>query len=402
MALRFLVLTVVTIVLGGCIKESGNLKLTRRPYLQNVWADSASVIWKTNVPGDNCQIMYCINQVNQIKPGKTIKNPDGSYTNMVTLTGLQAGQRYKYSIYNGNIMLDNSELNFIDVTKTDTTIGFNFLSFGDIGRNPYDDGFPQITASRILSLPLHPDFIIGLGDIVYPLGESSKYDENLFMPLAYVFSNIPFYPVLGNHDWGVNPDENFCREWKLPNNEHYYSYNYQNVHFINLDSKSGDFYNYAEQKAWLINDLQQAQGQYDFIVVNLHHPGRSCTYKSNEPNVIALYPIFAQYNVDIVMNGHAHTYERLHPYNADGNVIDQYRTDINNYPDIVNGYISITAGAGGLLEDWTPGECEGDRVAKRYLQGGSFMQYTVKGKKLEAKIYDIQNGNVVDQFVIQK
>jgi hypothetical protein len=401
MIFRLLPLLLIT-SLSACVKDTSKLKMIRRPYLQNVWADSASVIWKTNIQTDNCHVMYGINQVNVDKSGKTFKNPDGTFTHTVTLTGLLQGQRYKYTVYNDNIMLDNSELNFIDVQRTDTSTGFNFLAFGDVGRNPYDDGFPQVTAAQILALPKHPDFITALGDIVYPLGESSKYDEYLFSPFAYAFSNIPFYPALGNHDWGVNPDLNFCMEWKLPNNEHYYSYDYQNAHFITLDSKSGDFYNYAEQKAWLINDLQQAQGHYDWIIVSLHHPGRTCTYKSNEANVIALYPIFAQYNVDFVLNGHAHTYERLQPYDGNGNVLEQYRTDIHHYPDIPNGFISITAGGGGILEpNWTPGDCAGDLTAMRYHKG-HFMQFEIKGKKLTAKAYDVLTGLVFDEFEMQK
>jgi hypothetical protein len=344
--------------------------------------------------------MYGINQVNVNQSGKTVKNADGTFTHTVTLKNLQQGQRYKYTVYNDNIMLDNSELNFIDVQRTDTTVGFSFLAFGDIGRNPYDDGFPQVTAAQVLALPRHPDFITALGDIVYPLGESSKYDEYLFGPFAYAFSNIPFYPALGNHDWGVNPDQNFCVEWKLPNNEHYYSYDYQNAHFITLDSKDGDFFELAAQKAWLINDLQQAQGHYDWIVVSLHHPGRNCTYKGNGLTVMTLYPIFAQYNVDFVLNGHAHTYERLHPFDGDGNVLTQFTADTHHYPDIPNGFISITSGDGGVLEaNFTPNGCN---LAARQYHKGHFLQFEIKGKKLTAKAYDVQSGLTFDEFEMQK
>ncbi len=399
MIFRLLPILIVT-SLSACVKDSSQLKMIRRPYIQNVWADSASVIWKTNVQSDNCHIMYGITQVYADKMGKSVKNADGTFTHTVTLTGLQQGQRYKYTVYNDNVMLDNSEMNFIDVQRTDTTVGFSFLAFGDMGRNPYDDGFPQVTANQILALPRHPDFITALGDIVYPSGESSKYDEYLFGPFAYAFSNIPFYPALGNHDWGVNPDENFCKEWRLPNNEHYYSYNYQNTHFITLDSKDGDFFNFGEQKAWLINDLQQAQGQYDFIIVSLHHPGRNCTYKGDGENVMTLYPIFAQYNVDFVLNGHAHTYERLHPFDANGNVLEQFRNNTQNYPDLPNGFISITAGAGGILQpNFTPDGC--NLAAKQYHKG-HFMQFEISGKKLKAKAYDVQSGLVFDQFEMQK
>ncbi len=37
--------------------------------------------------------------------------------------------------------------------------------------------------------------------------------------------------------------------------------------------------------------------------------------------MIALYEIFAKNDVDLVLNGHAHTFERLKPYDANGIVV---------------------------------------------------------------------------------
>lgn len=398
-----LILISVTGLFGSCVKDSTDMKITRRPYLQNVWADSASVVWKTTLQGNSCFVKYGVNQLSNVKVGTTAKNPDGSFTHTVTITGLQPGLRYKYAIYNDSVKLDDSPLNYIDAQRIDTTQGFRFIAMGDIGRNPFDDGFPGMTAKQITQQVNHPDFIIGLGDIVYPLGEADKYDPYLFQPFANVFSNVPFYPVLGNHDWGVNPEGNFCNEWKLPNNEHYYSYNYLNTHFICLDSKEGDFYEFGAQKAWLINDLQLAQGHFKWIIVSLHHPGRTCTYKNDEPNVISLYPIFAQYNVDFVLNGHAHTYERLHPYDAAGNVLEQYRNDTHHYPDIENGFISITTGAGGVLESngWQPGNCPENITAATH-HTGHFMEFHILGNTLTGKAIDSHTGQVFDEFEVVK
>lgn len=389
-------------LLASCVKDTADLKLIRRPYLQNAWADSVSIVWKTNQQGHHNMVKYGVTTLNMSKLGAIHKNADGTYTHTVTLNGLQPGVRYKYAVYNDSLVTDDNPLNYFDAQRTDTTQGFRFLAMGDIGRNPFDDGFPGKTANQISQLQNHPDFIIGLGDIVYFYGEPDKYDPYLFTPFANVFCNVPFYPILGNHDWGVNPEGGFCNEWKLPNNEHYYSYNYQNAHIICLDSKEGDFYEYAAQKAWLINDLQQAQGQYKWIFVTVHHPGRSCTYKSDEPNVMALYPIFAQYNVDFVLNGHAHTYERLHPYDANGNVLEQYRNDTQHYPDIENGFISITSGCGGVLENnWQPGNCPENITAATY-HSGHFMEFSIVGNILKARTIDVNTGQVVDQFEMVK
>lgn len=390
-------------VFASCNKDTTQAQLVRRPYLQTVWADSATVIWKTNSPMQSTAVMYGQTSPTFTANGYAIKESDGTYTHSVTLKNLQRGKRYYYAIYNNGKSMDSAHdsLNYFE-TQPDTAGAFNFLAFGDVGRNPLEDGFPQVTAGRIAKLQQHPAFMIGLGDIVYPVGDSKVYDDYLFKPFADVFCNIPFIPILGNHDWGSDPQKNFCNEWKLPGNEHYYSYNYQNVHFICLDSKDGDFYDFDAQKAWLVNDLQQAQGQHDFIIVTVHHNGRSCTYKDVYANVVSLYPTFAQYNVDLVLNGHAHTYERLHPYDANGNVIEQYRNDTQHYPKIENGFISITAGTGGILQSgWTPGNCPDNLVAAAHHSIG-FLQITVNGKTLSAKWIDSNTGQQFDEFTMTK
>ncbi|WP_455222973.1 metallophosphoesterase, partial [Kaarinaea lacus] len=50
------------------------------------------------------------------------------------------------------------------------------------------------------------DFILLLGDNIYPAGVSSVDDEQFQskFELPYAEIDIPFYPVLGNHDYGAD------------------------------------------------------------------------------------------------------------------------------------------------------------------------------------------------------
>ena len=55
--------------------------------------------------------------------------------------------------------------------------------------------------------------------------------------------------------------------------------------------------------------------------------------------------------MDLVLNGHAHTYERLKPFDANGNVATS--NNHSSYGDLKDRFISITIGAGGKLkEEW--------------------------------------------------
>ncbi|WNH10961.1 metallophosphoesterase [Thalassobellus suaedae] len=244
--------------------------------------------------------------------------------------------------------------------------------------------------------------LLGLGDIIYPDGKSAFADAYLFKPMESILKNIPFYPALGNHDWHVNPDINFATEWKLPNNEHYYSFDYNNAHFIALDTRSGKMYDQENQIEWFENDLKNAQGKYDWIFVYFHHNGITCTYKPEYKAVVDMYPLFAKYNVDLVLNGHAHTYERLMPFDKNGKVMEHYNTPLNEYGDIKGGFIQITTGAGGKLKkDWNPGQCDKNIVAAT-AHRGHFTLINIKGRQLKLKAIASIGGAVLDSLVINK
>ena len=323
-------------------------ELVRKPYLQTVFADSVSILWKTSNAAKSCYVFYGKESLTAKADGKVIQQRINTM-NEVTIKNLDLGQKYYYSIYTNDSLLASGRDYYFYTSPDSNKNKFSFYAMGDIGQPKYRGGFPDVTAYRIDHLPQRPDFGIGLGDIIYSKGESEVADKYLFGHMALINRNIPFYPTLGNHDWKVVPDENFKQEWKLPHNEHYYSFEYANAYFIALDSRNGSLFEEKKQSLWLEQTLLEAQNLYDWIFVYLHHNGKTCTYKPNYEAVMNLYPLFAGCNVDLVLNGHAHTFERTHPYDAHGNVLEQYRSNITTYPAIHDGFIQITTGAGGKL-----------------------------------------------------
>ncbi|BDD07246.1 hypothetical protein AUTU_47290 (plasmid) [Aureibacter tunicatorum] len=385
-----------------------SLEMVRKPYLQNVWEDSASVLWKTNNAAKDCKIAYGTNldSLTNTQLG-IVDYQDYNTLNQATVKGLEPNTKYYYAIYsNDSLLLSGPDYYFISEPEKGTN-AFSFYAMGDIGEPKDEGGFPEVTSKQIDKLNRRPDFGIGLGDIVYPDGESSAYDANFFEPMSPIMGNIPFYPALGNHDWHVNPDENFKKEWKLPNNEHYYSFDYQNAHFIALDSREGDFFDLDKQTEWLKEDLDKTQGKYDWIFVYLHHNGRTCTYKEDYPHVMGLYDIFAQNNVDLVLNGHAHTYERLKPFDGKGQVVDSLSMNLGSFPKMSNSFISITTGAGGKLKDSTkyvpdPLHCDEGPIVAHAEHLGHFSIITIDSTHLNFKGISSVDGNVFDEFEIQK
>lgn len=380
------------------------VELLRSPYLQNNFADSVSILWKTSDSAVNCHVIYGTNEFRLNKISGYVIKQSVNTLNYVTIPRLQPGTKYFYSIYTNDSLLATGE-DYYFISSRATTEPFSFYAMGDIGQPSAGGGFPEVTANQIDRQAVRPDFGIGLGDIVYNDGNSEVADEYLFSKMELILRNIPFYPALGNHDWRSPPEDNFEQEWKLPNNEHYYSFDYSNAHFIAIDTRNGDLYDKDLQIDWLEEDLKQTQGIYDWIFVYFHHNGRTCSYKPNYQAVMELYPLFAKYNVDVVFNGHAHTYERLHPYDKDGNVLLQYKSEISMYPAINDGFIQITTGAGGKLNtSWEPGGtdyCQDDLVASSFHKG-HFTQIFIDGRTLSLKAIGSLDGVVYDEMMMDK
>ena len=390
--------------------------LLREPYLQTVWADSAMVIWKTDISVENCSIKYSYIEhkrflfwKRKVKKSKTVAGIVSVHNrekyNEVVLKNLNHDTKYFYEIYsNGKKLAGGNDYYFITTPKKKGD-RFSFYALGDIGAKQ-PRGFANESANEINKFSPRPDFGLGLGDIVYPKGSSKSYDTNLFKPFEKVFKNIPFYPVLGNHDWLTSPEDNFEKEWCLPNNEHYFAFEYSNAYFIGLDSRDGNFYDLGNQTEWLKKELEKVRGKYDWVIVYLHHNGKTCTYKKDYEHVIGLYDVFANYNVDLVLNGHAHTYERLKPYDEKGNVAIE--NNHAQYKNMEDAFVAVTLGAGGKLnKKWKPdntdeANCTDGSIVAHAEHVPSFSIVEIEGQKLILKAINSETGEVFDEFLMEK
>ena len=401
------ILTLLFATLFSCgVKKMPILK--RSPYLQSAIADSVTVLWRTD-KANTARVFYREVGTNfwMKQFGQLRKTADGSLENEVTLKGLKSGFRYEYEVQTNRKKMGDTYSFKAPNTQEDKE--FTFFAVGDIGEPIAEEGTPDMLGNSLATVRGRYDFGLLLGDIIYPDGKSSLYDTNLFQYFTEVFPYIPIFPVLGNHDW-FDPDQNYVKEWKLPNNEHYYSFDYGGVHFVALDSKKGEMYQYDQQVAWLKEDLKKAAGKYDWTVVFLHHNGNSCTYKKDYEGVVSLYPIFEEYGIDLVLNGHAHTYERLKPMNGNGKPIPAYADQVGIYKNI-DGFISITAGSGGKLrgvgndpDPYTPNPdgCRHPKLTAKAVHDWVYLEITVNNKELVGKAFTTRNRELVDEFRISK
>lgn len=367
--------------------------LTRHPYLQSLGTDRVVMMWRSATPAVHV-VEYGIGPVYS----QSASSPLATTDHEVLLTGLQPGTRYTYRIREDTtILLEEPSFCWFrtDAGKSDTD--YSFFVCGDVGEPP-PDGFQHYTEQRIRGMSPAADFGLLTGDLVYPDGESAVYDLHLMTPWRELLRNTPVWPVPGNHDWHVDPETNYRREWALPNNEHYYSFDYGTAHFIGLDTAEGELYDEANQLAWLRADLMAARGRYQWTFVYYHHPLITCTYKGNEEELAAkLLPIFDEFRVDMCFTGHAHTYERLFPMRNRVSVAQDQSPRFTDPP----GTIYVVSGCGGKFKSGEPTTLCGPTAAF-HDERPMFAQVYVFGQTLYLFAIDGITGEIHDWMQLTK
>lgn len=364
-----------------------SLLLTRAPYLQALSRTSVVLAFRTEGA-----VEVAVDYGTSLGYGGSATGP-ASMIHAVRLEGLAPGQRYYYRVRSGNEILAAGASYFFDTDAGSADNEFSFFVTGDIGDS---GGEQELTAQRILQTAPRAEMGLLSGDIVYPDGAASDYDAKLMQPWAPLMRSVAIWPALGNHDWHVDPEPNFCAQWVLPNNEHYYSFDRGNAHFIALDTQDGQVYDRDNQVDWLRADLA-AHRSADWTFVFYHHPGYTCTYKGDDQDVIeSFHPLFDEFGVDVVFMGHAHTYERLYPMRGATPMNQEQEPNYTN----PSGTIYIVSGAGSKTNSAATVDCAINAVAVDDTV--LFTHVTVRGNMVRIRAIVSESGAVRDEVTITK
>src|ERR687890_2504223 len=200
----------------------------------------------------------------------------------------------------------------ITTTNTGTTTetppsistNFNFGAAGDWGCT--DD--TSDTVDNILDKA--PEIVLGLGDYSYDDSADCWFD------ITQPIDNIMKISI-GNHD--VEDLEALMNHFGLT--EQYYSFDYQNVHFIALESEE-EYLDMSNDKAkqqleFVKSDLEKASVNpntvwlipfFHRIVYARSGAGVVDTYDHNLEDIY--HPLFEQYGIKLVLQAYTHNYER--------------------------------------------------------------------------------------------
>ena len=311
--------------------------IIRGPYLQMVSSNAITIKWTTTSPNTS-RVKY--GQAENTLSA-TVMDRKAVTDHEMRLTGLKADSKYFYAIGSRTSILKGSYRNyFITAPPATTKRKIRIGVFGDPGTGSALQKSSRDNYLKIKGAANNAEMVIMLGDNAYNAGTETEHNNHFFnIYNNNIFDNHSVFPVPGNHEYANDAtratDHNIPyygiftvpahgESGGLPSGtEHYYSYDYGNIHFIMLDSYGIDAGNHlyddtatGQQAMWLKADLAANAGKHKWTIACLHHPPyTNGSHNSDaEKDLIAIRrkitPILERFGVDVVLAGHSHVYER--------------------------------------------------------------------------------------------
>ena len=347
----------------------------RQPYIQNPTTSKVEIAWRSiraftgKVEIGTEKGVYT----------RTLNEAAATSKHHVVIDGLEPNSKYYYRVWNDDeVVLEDY---FFRTAKPDSMTDVSFFVLGDSGTN--SDNQRAVRDRMVESYNADDvDFAIHVGDVHQ--GDGSDYDPVYFDIYRELLSKINVFTCIGNHDTYTDNSAPYLDDFYLPNNnkansERYYSFRWGPAFFINLDSNM-DVSQGSEQYEFLMGELNSESFKTaPWKFAYFHHPP-FCEYwpewDGSEVVRTDLVPLFEEYEVDVVFNGHTHAYE---------------------YGEMNHVHYVISGGGGGGLDSF------GRDVEHITKSEGvhHFSRVDIKGSKLVFKATDL-NGDEVHTFNIDK
>jgi hypothetical protein len=403
-------------------------------------ASSVTVSWASPGPAVRPRVL--------LGPGRAVPAAARSYTDGLNgetvwtyhaeITGLAPGGTYQYTV-----TADNDGAAPFASAFTTAPRGrapFRFTSFGDLAtpNTQWVLSYGQSAYAVAAVESFQPLFHLLNGDLCYgdlnPTVQPEVWRDfgNNNQSSA---ANRPWMPAPGNHevefDNGPQGFTSYLTRYRLPDNGvpgfrgRWYSFQVGSVLFISLDADdviyqdAGAFvagpaaltpaastgnppiepgtsfyirgYSGGAQTAWLARTLAAARRDpsIDWIIAQMHQIACSSSATGNGSDLgirQAWLPLFDRYQVDLVLNGHDHDYERSFPCRgfdsmvgtevATGAPVQTLRphpvtTDDTGVFDTSQGTVHLVLGCGGTdanLDDYGLDTADGMRQAKVFTR----------------------------------
>lgn len=318
----------------------------------------------------------------------------------VVFKKLKPDQLYVYRVGDG----DNYWSEWIQFRTAKTSYApTEFVYFGD-AQNEVLDHWSRVIRMAYQTAP-NASFVIHAGDLINNAHRDYEWAE-WYKAGGFIHSQWTAIPVVGNHEFRPKvkgESRELAIQWRpqftLPIekqlnetlHETVYTVDYQDIRIIVLNSND----KLEEQTQYLEAQLKSSKAKWN--IITCHHsifsPAKGRDFQFARKT---WKPILDKYNVDLVLNGHDHTYARGH--------VPQRTSDSDNLDDITTVYVTSVSGPKqyGLDKEQMKLYAEDDYESDKTAEQTQFYQViTIDDNTLTYVAYTVL-GEEYDRAVITK
>jgi len=278
------------------------------PYVNFVTPHSARVVWVT---GPEAPAGTVVGESDGARRKVKVKartsgfNKRDERLHVAVFDGLDHSTLYHYEVRSGEVTQKGT---FHTAPPKGARDPFRFIVYGDTRSYPER----HLSVSQAMAREKQFSFVVLSGDLVSNGQTWKQWEEQFFTPAREFLTRTAFWPVRGNHEGnGVY----YRQLFELPGDELWYSFDYGNLHYVILDSESR-----GEQREamvqWLKEDLAANEAEWTFV--SYHRPTFNIGGHASDWGKEDVLPVLEEHEVDLVITGHSHLYERFKPIGAEG------------------------------------------------------------------------------------
>ncbi|WP_373651190.1 fibronectin type III domain-containing protein [Schlesneria sp. DSM 10557] len=282
-----------------------------------------AVTWRTDttvkqglaeiaVAGDNGVFSRSARQLTA-KTTPLQSNLSNAHYHTVEFNALTPKTKYAYRVGDG---LNWTEWYHFE-TASDQAEPFTFIYFGD-AQTEVKSLWSRVIREAFTDAP-KARFLLHAGDLINRANSDAEWGEWHWAG-GWMNAMIPNVTTPGNHEYErVGPEKipHLSNHWKpqfaLPENgppnliETAYFVDFQGTRIISLNSNE----KIAEQNQWLESVLASRDSSIRWTIVTMHHPIYSSAKNRDNLEIRNNWqPLFDKYKIDLVLQGHDHTYAR--------------------------------------------------------------------------------------------
>lgn len=297
------------------------------------------ITWSTRDDTTESIVEYGINGFALTEHGSSKLFVDGGakkskqYFHRVYLRNLTPNSRYTYHC--GSNLGWSDVFYFVTAPDNSSSWAPHIVLFGDMG----NENAQSLTRLQEETQRGVYDAVIHVGDFAYDMNsENAQVGDQFMQQIEGIAAYLPYMTVPGNHEEKYN-FSNYRARFSMPGDSEslFYSFNMGPIHFVGIETEAYYFMNYGikqlvKQYEWLKKDLEEAnrpevRAIRPWIITYGHRPMYCSALNSDDCtnhqslvrvglpflNWFGLEKLFFDYQVDLEIWAHEHSYERMWP-----------------------------------------------------------------------------------------